>query len=493
MKTKKLKISFIIAVCALALLAVAGILPLRQAAQARQAPATHKQYTCSMHPFIIKDKPGDCPICGMKLTPVKSANAGARAAAPVAKNETANGKRKIKYWVAPMDPTYIRSGPGKSPMGMDLVPVYEDQAPNGPLITIDPVTVQNMGIRTAKVTRRDLYHTLRTVGLIGYEEPRQYTVNTKVSGWVERLYVNQTGQQVKKGGRLLDIYSPDLLNAQEEFLLALNNNDALAKSPFPAVAAGAKSLLSSSRKRLKLWDISDRQIAELKKNRKVRKTMTLYSPYSGIVTKKMVNEGMQAKEGMELFEISDISRVWVYADIYEYELPWVKVGQEAQITMPFADARTIKGKVGYLYPYVEPKTRTVKARLEFVNPDFILKPEMYVNVLIKTDPLANVLSIPEDAVLDSGTAKTVFVALGNGKFEPRQIKTGLEGQDGFIEVRQGLLENEQVVTSSQFMLDSESNLRAAVRNMLEANKKEKASAPPPAPKKPAKEDLNDLF
>ncbi|NOX25278.1 MAG: efflux RND transporter periplasmic adaptor subunit [Deltaproteobacteria bacterium] len=418
---------------------------------------------------------------GMQMAPAKPGSGNAA---------VHKGKRKIKYWVAPMDPTYIRNSPGKSPMGMDMVPVYEDQAQSGSVITIDPATIQDMGILTTRVKRRNLTKNIRTVGLVGYEEPRQYSINVKVSGWIEHLYVNQTGQAVKKGDKLLDIYSPDLVSAQEEFLLALRNQESLSQSDFPEITAGAKRLLASSRQRLKLWDVSDGQIAKLAKSRKIQKTMTIYSPYSGVITKKNVNEGMFSKAGMELFEISDISKVWVYADIYEYELPWVKVGQRAVITLPFANNRRISGKVTYIYPYMEAKTRTVKARLEFTNKKGILKPAMYVNVMIKTDPLTDILTIPSNAVLDSGDAKTVFVALGKGKFEPRQIKTGLAGQNGLVEVDQGLLENERVVTSAQFMLDSESNLRAAIQKMLDANKEKAAPAAKP-PK--AKENLDDLF
>ncbi|MEN8687461.1 MAG: efflux RND transporter periplasmic adaptor subunit, partial [Desulfuromonadales bacterium] len=274
-----------------------------------------QKYTCGMHPMIITDEPGLCPICNMDLTPLK----------PGGGTEKPAGERKIKYWVAPMDPTFIRDEPGKSPMGMDLVPVYEDEAVTGSVISVDPVTSQNMGVRLALATRKDLSRTVRTVGLVGYEEPKQYSVNSKIDGWVERLYVNQTGQFVKKGSALLEIYSPELVSAQEEFLLAYGNRQSLANSPFPSIANGAERLLDASRRRLQLWDISARQISRLEKTGQVAKTLTLYSPYDGIVTMKMVREGQFIKGGMELLMLSDISEVWVYADIYEYEMPWVKV------------------------------------------------------------------------------------------------------------------------------------------------------------------------
>ena len=424
-------------------------------AAAAEAP---QQYTCGMHPMIIVDEPGLCPICNMELTPLKATGGSA--------DPTTTGERKIKYWVAPMDPTYIRDEPGKSPMGMDLVPVYEDEAASGSIISVDPVTSQNMGVRMTVAKRKDLSRTVRTVGLVGYEEPKQYSVNSKVDGWVERLYVNETGQLVKKGSPLLEIYSPALVSAQEEFLLARDNSKALADSPFPSISEGAKRLLESSKRRLKLWDISDRQINALENTGKVRRTLTLYAPYDGIVTMKMVRQGQFIKSGMELLMLNDISKVWVYADIYEYELPWVKIGQKAKIILPYVGSDPIASEISTIYPYVDPKTRTVKARFDIDNPDFALKPDMYVNVRLETQPVKNALTIPAEAVLHSGEIETVFVALGDGKFEPRQVKTGVQNEDGDIEIIQGLLDGDHVVTSAQFMLDSESKLREAIQKML---------------------------
>jgi Cu(I)/Ag(I) efflux system membrane fusion protein/cobalt-zinc-cadmium efflux system membrane fusion protein len=351
-------------------------------------------------------------------------------------------------------------------MGMDLVPVYEDEAATGSIISIDPVTSQNMGVRMALVTRKNLSRTVRTVGLVGYNEPKQFSVNSKIDGWVERLYVNETGQFVKKGSALLEIYSPALVSAQEEFLLARNSSQTLAESSFPSIADGARRLLDASRRRLKLWDISERQIARLEKSGEVAKTLTLYAPYDGIVNMKMVREGQFIKSGMELLMISDISKVWVYADIYEYEMPWVKVGQKAKIILPYVGSDPIESEVSYIYPFVEPKTRTIKARFDIDNPDFTLKPDMYVNVRLETEPVKDALTVPVEAVLHSGEKQTVFVALGEGKFEPRLVKTGVQSEAGDIEIVQGLLEGEHVVISAQFMLDSESKLREAIQKML---------------------------
>ncbi len=437
-------------------------------AQESAGPAAEAktQYTCGMHPFIIQDQPGLCPICGMKLTPLKPGTAGGQAAAPA-------GERKIKYWQAPMDPTYIRNEPGKSPMGMDLIPVYEDETTTGGIV-IDPVTAQNMGIRTAPVERRDLSRTLRTVGLVTYEESRQYSVNSKIDGWIERLHVNQTGQLVRKGQPLLEIYSPELVAAQQEYLLALDNGRRLAASPIPEIASSAQRLLDAARTRLTYWDISPSQVSELESTRQVRKTLTLYSPYGGVVTEKKAFEGMRIMGGEELLQISDLSRVWVNADIYQYELPWVKVGQMAVVELPFGVDKVIEGRLTYLYPYLENETRTVKARIELANPGLALKPDMYANVRIETQAVKDVLVIPGHAVLNSGKGQTVFVARGEGRFEPRAVKTGVSNEEGFVQILGGLFEGEQVVTSAQFMLDSESKLREAIQKMLEPKKAEPA-------------------
>jgi Cu(I)/Ag(I) efflux system membrane fusion protein/cobalt-zinc-cadmium efflux system membrane fusion protein len=434
------------------------------------------QYTCGMHPFIIQDEPGLCPICGMKLTPLKPGTGG-QAAAPA--------ERKVKHWVSPMDATYVRDEPGKDYMGHDLVPVYEEAAGGG--IVIDPVTAQNMGIRTAAVERRDLARTIRTVGLVTYEEPRIYSVTTKIDGWVERLYVDQTGKFVQKGSPLLDIYSPELVAAQQEYLLAFDHSRKLADSPFPEAGESSRRLLEAARTRLRYWDISDKQIDALEQTRQIRKTLTLYSPYSGIVTEKKVFAGMAVMPGADLLQISDISRVWVNAQIYEYELPWLKVGLPAVAELPFGGGKTLSGKVGYVYPFVEPETRTVKARLEFANPGYELKPEMYANVRVETEPVRGALAIPRNAVLRSGKGETVFVALGEGRFEPRSVKTGVADEEEYVQILEGLKEGEQVVTSAQFMLDSESKLREAIQKMTEP--KTEAPAAPSG----KKEDLEELF
>ena len=254
--------------------------------------------------------------------------------------------------------------------------------------------------------------------------------------------------------------------------MALNNFDAVSASPFAEVVDGARRLLQASRSRLEFWDISDGQIRQMEKTRTATRTLSIHSPYKGIVTKKNVESGMFVKSGMELIKIADISKVWVNADIYEYELPWVHVGQQVDIVLPFVGDKTLQGKISYIYPYVEARTRTIKARIELDNRNLELKPDMYVNVRIGSDAITNALTIPAEAVLHSGEKETVFVALGQGKFEPRQVKTGVQNDAGYIEVTQGLFDDETVVTSAQFMLDSESKLREEIAKMLEPKKQE---------------------
>lgn len=370
------------------------------------------QYTCSMHPFIIRDAPGSCPICGMALTPVKAVG-------------------------------------GSSEEG----------------IRIDPVTLQNMGVRTEKVARRQLQRTIRTIGLVAVADDRQYAVTTKIEGWVDRLHINQLGQPVKKGQPLLEIYSPDLVATQQEYLLAAANRRRLAESPYPEIVAGAERMLEASRTRLRYWGIGEDQLRTLTQTGKVRKTLVLTSEHSGIVTEKMVLAGSRVMAGEELLRIADLSTVWINADLYEYEMSWVKVGQTVRVELPLAGGKTIDGRISYIYPVLESETRTLKARIEVANPGLELKPAMYAQVNITAGSSGESLVVPVNAVLNSGKGQTVFVAKGEGKFEPRSVTSGLRDDDGFVQILSGLSEGEAVVVSAQFMLDSESRLREALDKM----------------------------
>ncbi|MBU1001776.1 MAG: efflux RND transporter periplasmic adaptor subunit [Proteobacteria bacterium] len=377
----------------------------------------------------------------------------------------------IKYWVAPMDPAYIRDTPGKSPMGMDLVPVYQDQGgekePTS-TIRIDPVTVQNMGVRTGKVRRAPLSKSIRALGSVTFDETRMYAVNTKFDGWIEKLYVDFVGETVKKGQPLFEIYSPEVVTAQEEYRLALDQVASLGHSAYPSVRANAERLREASRKRLSYWDLSESQIRRLEQGGQVRKTVTVYSPESGVVIKKDALLGHFVKAGMHQYDIADLSRVWVDVEVFEYELPFMRKGMPARMELSYMPGKTYSGKVLFIYPFLNPKTRTVRLRLEFPNPDNKLKPDMYANVFLQAqiDPAA--LVIPQEAVIDSGVRKLVFVAQGKGRFEPREVRIGAEGDDGNFQVLSGLGEGEEIVLSAQFMMDSESRLREAIQKMLGA-------------------------
>ncbi|MBE0586396.1 MAG: efflux RND transporter periplasmic adaptor subunit, partial [Desulfofustis sp.] len=376
----------------------------------------------------------------------------------------------IKYWVAPMDPKYIRDEPGKSPMGMDLVPVYEEEAgeklPTS-TIRIDPVTMQNMGVRMAPVRRKPLTQSIRALGTVTYDETRVQVVNLKFDGWIEELFVNSVGESVKKGQPLFRIYSPELVTAQEEYLLAVRQGKSLGNSPHPSIRKNADSLQAAARQRLLYWDLEPVLVEQLTTSGEPVKAITVYSPAPGVVTKKQVLNGQFIKAGMNQYEIADLSHVWVDVEVYEYELPYVHPGMTVAMDLSYLPGRKIKGEVLFIYPYLDSKTRTVRLRLAFDNQEGLLKPGMYGNVFLESVIDANALVIPYEAVIDSGLRKVVFVSRGQGKFELRDVKLGIEGNDGTYQVLDGLHEGENIVISAQFMFDSESRLREAIQKMLE--------------------------
>jgi multidrug efflux pump subunit AcrA (membrane-fusion protein) len=419
---------------------------------------------------------------GSKGSPVDERSASEGVSGPCA------GGVAPLYWKAPMDPSYVRKEPGKSPMGMDLVPVCPEASgkPGAGGIYIDPVFVQNMGVREARVERRTLSRSIRAVGRVGYDEQMVAHVHTKVQGWVEKLHIDYEGQMVERGQPLLEIYSPELVATQEELLVAAHYRDETSTSPFPDVVRGGLGLFDATRRRLELWDIPDRDVDQLLKTESIHKLLTLYSPATGAVTNLMVREGMEVGPNQNLYTIADLSRVWVYADVYEYELPWIEVGQKGVIELGYIPGRTFEGVITYVYPYLDPKTRTIRVRLEIDNSHGLLKPEMFANVRIESQTRRDVLAVPDEAVIRSGTRSLVIVALGEGRFDPREVTTGIESGDGWIEVLTGLDAGEQIVSSGQFLIDSESRLREAAQNFLEPEALPKArderglSAPPEA-------------
>ena len=374
------------------------------------------------------------------------------------------------YWKAPMDPSYVRETPGKSPMGMDLVPECPgaaNAAPEGAVV-IDSATVQNIGVRTAPVERRDLARAVRAVGRVAYDERRVTHVHTKVQGWIEKLFVDFVGQKVKRGQPLLEIYSPELVATQEELLLAARYRGSTEDSPFEDVRGGGDSLFEATKRRLALWDIADRDVERLLETGEVKRTLTLYAPASGFITRLGVRSGMEVQPNSNLYTIADLSRVWVLADVYEFELPWLELGQMAEVELSYLPGIPMQGELTYIAPFLDAKTRTAEVRLELDNADGKLKPEMFGNAVIAGAPRPNALAIPTDAVIRSGTRTVAIVALGDGQFEPRDIELGLDSGDGWLEVLAGLEQGEDVVISSQFLIDSESNLQEAVQKLLAA-------------------------
>lgn len=380
------------------------------------------------------------------------------------------GDREILYWKAPMDPTEIYDEPGKSKMGMDLVPVYADEAQSTEgQVSINPVVVQNMNIRTAPVQRKDLSTTVNTVGRVEYDEQKLYNVSTKISGWIEQLYVNSTGQMVQRGQPLFSIYSPELVTTQREYLLALNTLDKISGSDFETVRGGSTSLLKAARKRLDYWDIPESEIERLKQTGEVQKTLTLRAPATGVVAQKDAVEGEHIKAGSNIYQIADLSTVWVQTSVYDYEVPFIREGLPAEMELSYQPGKTYQGSVAYIYPEVEQESRTIKVRLEFPNPKLDLKPGMYANVRIKSSPISDAVVIPSEAVIRTGERNVVFVALGEGQFEPREVTLGVEGgtRNEELQVLSGVEPGEMVVTSAQFLIDSESRLQEAIQKMLQ--------------------------
>ncbi len=424
---------------------------------AEMTPGGGQLWTCGMHPQVIQDEPGQCPICRMDLTPVKQTETS-----PATTTE-----REVKHWRAPMDPGFVSDKPGKSPMGMDLIPVYEDEEGADGLVTIDPVFVQNIGVQSVPVERRDIPYKIRTIGTIAYDDRQLTWVTTKYDGWLEKVYVNYVGEPVQAGQRLFDIYSPLLVGAQEEYLQALEYSRKMSSGEFPDIAQRAQSLLDSARQRLRYWDVGDEQIEELERTGRVQRTIPVLSPVDGQVVAKMDQslEGMNVKPGMNLYKLVDLSMVWVEADIFEHQIEALRIGQAARVELPSRPGRTLPATIRFKQPFVNRQTRTSKVSLELANPDGKLREGMYVNVDFAVPAARGVLVVPEEAVLHSGTRNIVVTDRGNGRFQVKEVELGLNAE-GLWAVETGLDEGEMVVVSSQFLIDSEANLRQAIRNMV---------------------------
>jgi RND family efflux transporter MFP subunit len=423
----------------------------------------------AMNPQHTYNKPGKAPD-GMDLVPkYADETAGAQGAAHSG-HDTATGQdRKVLYWYDAMNPQRTYNKPGKAPDGMDLVPKYADGDDTGTsnmpvgTVKISADKQQIIGVRTATVQRQSLVRAVRTTGQITADETKIAHVHVKISGFIEDVFVDYVGQLVKKGQPLFTLYSPDLVSAQEEYLIAKRGDKYLSGSQFAEVSQGAQSLLRSARERLRLWDISDDQIKKLDETGQVSRTLTFYSPISGFVMDRKAFPQTAITPDMDLYQITDLSTVWVNADVFEYEVPFVKVGQSADMQLSYYPGKSYRGKIAYIYPTVDPMARTVKVRIEFPNPSFELKPQMFANVQLNIN-YGNQVLIPQEAVMDSGDKQYVFVVHDGGVFEPRTVQLGAKFE-GSVVVLSGLKAGETIVTSGNFLIDSESRLKSAMGGM----------------------------
>jgi RND family efflux transporter MFP subunit len=432
------------------------------AAQAENSDRRPLYWYDAMNPQHHYDKAGKAPD-GMDLVPMfAQQKTGANApAAP------ATAPRTILYWYDPMHPKYTSDKPGVAPdCGMVLVPKYaDDQSSNQ--VTEGAVTITGdkqilAGVRTAVVERRPLVREIRTTAQIVADESRIAHVHVKTAGFIEHVYVDYIGQLVKKGQPLFTQYSPDLVSTEEEYLIAKRGNATLASAPFAEISQGAQSLLESTRQRMKLWDISDEQIRELDETGKITRDVTFYSPVTGFVTDRKAFPQTSITPDTELYTVSDMSSVWANADIYEYEVPFVRLGQRVSFTLSYYPGKSYSGVISFIYPTVDPQTRTVKVRVQLANPGFVLKPNMFADAELRVDYGSQIL-VPQEAVLDSGTDQRVYIVRPGGVFEPRKVTIG-PVIDGNAAVLSGLKAGETIVVSGNFLVDSESRLKGQTQH-----------------------------
>ncbi len=465
---------------------VRGLLAGRTSVVTSQVGDQEQLWTCPMHPQVIQPEPGQCPICGMDLVPVK----GGETPAPAHDHDgvqrgeatamTTEGKRQILLYRSPMDPTITSPVPRKDEMGMDYVPVYDDEAAaaaeQGAVVTIDPRVQQNMNVTTQPVVRRDVTRQIRTVGYLDYDQETMVSVTTRFSGFVEKTYVNYLGQPVRTGEPLFDVYSPELVQTEQELLSAARYVEQLADAP-ETTRQRAAALLDAALTRLKYWEISSEQIDRLLDGGEVLRTITVTAPAGGVVMKRLDGlEGMEVRPGMDVIHIADMSSLWLTVEVFEDQLQWVHVGSPAMVSLSYYPGERFTGRVRYIEPSVSETTRTVQLTLQVPNHGGKLRAGMYATVEFSPVAADNAIAVPSQAVLRTGQRNVVVVALGGGRFAPREVTLGPAG-DGWVQVLEGLAEGDEIVTSAQFLIDSESNLREAIHKMVEATTGHRQSQP----------------
>jgi Cu(I)/Ag(I) efflux system membrane fusion protein len=393
-------------------------------------------YVCPMHSSVTSDKPGNCPICGMTLVKKE------------VEEPVMTAQKKILYYRHPHNPSITSAKPMQDEMGMDYVPVYDDGG--GASVKISAAVQNNLGVRTAKAERGKLWRRVDTVAYVDYDENKITHIHLRTRGWIEKLLIKSEGERVKKDQLLFEVYSPELVNAQEEYLQAQRS--------------GSKTLFSASRDRMYALGISKKQVERLDATHKVEQFVQVYAPQDGIVNKLGVRQGMYVMPEVEVMSLADLSSIWLLAEVFEKQAEWIKVDQPAEVTLSYIPGRTWEGKVQYVYPSLNRTSRTLKVRLLFDNPDESLKPNMFANVNIFAGPKDDVVFVPREALIRTGSAERVILSQGDGRFAARKVVSGMESGD-YIEIQYGLQEGDMVVTSGQFLIDSEANLKASLQRM----------------------------
>ncbi|MCI0363958.1 MAG: efflux RND transporter periplasmic adaptor subunit [Phycisphaerales bacterium] len=422
---------------------------------------TKQLWTCGMHPQVIREVPGLCPICEMELTPVQSGGSSTGTAS--------SGERKVKYWWDPMmSPPYVSQEPGKSPMGMDLIPVYEDEIIAGPAVMIDPVVVQNMGVRIASVVEGPLRVSIRATGYLEEPEPNHLDINLRVAGWIQKLHANIDGMRINQGDPLFDLYSPALQVAMQELAAArksMQNPNAAATAPSDIMRAA----YDAARRKLELAGVDQAQIEEIEKADRVPDVVTFRSPMTGHLTEKKVYEGAAVEAGQLVLRLADNSTMWIDLRIFEHQLSLVKIGQNVKATVEAMPGKEFDGEVIFIHPHLDEMTRTALVRIAIPNSDLQLRQEMYATVRVESEVAERAILVPREAVIDTGERQVALVAVSGATFEPRRVMLGAAANDGMVQVVSGLAPGEAVVTSGQFLLDSESRMKEAIQKHLSAN------------------------